>query len=485
MRRRRMRRRSGFVIGLVVFAGLTFLALAIYPTLFFSGSQTRSEAHSQERWQTRLVARNGLVVATNLLRKQRWWDAGSDVVTLTYLGTRSSSDLGLDESQGSFEILAELIKTPGQKELPDGTEYEELHHIDVFVRARRGEDSMVAYGAFLMTPSPELFGSSTEGAPGGPTTKRMVRTTFFPEPEHQDVTQESVRDAIREAIRLRSAECLANYQAIDWEATPSHLAAGAGDAEALAFLEDFVATPGGGEDPGSTFLRDRLHDVLFQGTPVGFRTQAAWYRRLDTGLTPCPPEADAAEFLCAKVSGCVWEVPACRTPDAWDVDPTGTSPGDQTALAVHEGAVGATPDAGYIDRIVATEPILRDYDFGCSVTYSASLTSGDVPAGAFRNPYDGNRWCTGAYCNIGPLAGRRNYVLEARGGSAADADVVYQARLAELADFFRKYYGLEEGEPIPDAIVSGGYLSPPSSPTSPGGGGGSPPTSTYGGGFSG
>jgi hypothetical protein len=198
---------------------------------------------------------------------------------------------------------------------------------------------------------------------------------------------------------------------------------------------------------------------------------------------------NAAQFLCARISGCSWEEPACRTPDAWDVEPSGSPGSGQTALAVHEADVGAIPDADYIDRLIATEPILRDYDFGCSVTYSASLTSGDVPSGAFQNPYDGNRWCTGAYCNISPPTGRRNYVLEARGGPESGAALIYRARLGELADFFRKYYGLEGGEPIPDAIVTGGYLNPPP-PTGGtggggGGGGGGGSTSSFGGGFSG
>ena len=90
-RRAARARRAGFVIGLVVFGGLVFLALAIYPTLFFSGSQTRSEALSANRWRGRVLARGGLKLGASLLRKQRWWNTPENSAAPSIRSGASSS----------------------------------------------------------------------------------------------------------------------------------------------------------------------------------------------------------------------------------------------------------------------------------------------------------------------------------------------------------------------------------------------------------
>jgi hypothetical protein len=481
--------RGGFLIGLLVFAGLAFLALAIHSMLFVSGSMTRSERLSVDRWKTRNMARNGLVVATNLLRKRRWWDAGTDVYTMVeanYLGTKTSADLGLDESEGKFKIYAELVIRPGGPfETPGATpiEYEELHHIDVFVKGMRGGDSLVAYGAFLMTPAVSIYGTSTDSILGGPTTKRLVRVSYFPESEYQDLDDVAVRNSIRQAVANRSASALDNYLKINWNiASLPTLTSGIDETAADTFLGNFVSSAPAGVDREAKFLRDRIHDVLFQGTPVGVRSSSAWYRRLDANVPSCPPQVAAAEFICGK-AGVPWIEPACKTPDAWDVEPTGVGPGAETAMTVHETDVGATPDAGYIARMIVTEPIIRDYTYGCSASYSASLTAGDVPSGSFRNPFFGNTWCSGPSCTISdPPSGTVNYILEARTGPDPTDTVVYSAQLQQLTNFFGRYYGLADGEPIPDAIASGHYDPSPPVVGGGGGGGGAP---HFGGGFGG
>lgn len=493
-------RRGGFVIGLVVFAGLMFMAMAIYPTLFFSGSQTRSEALSANRWRGRVLARSGLKLGASLLRKQRWWNtvAGNNAPSV---GTKTSDELGVPATVGRFQLVAESIIGPYPAELgldipahllPDdasgGEPYNPLERVDLFVRAEIEDDTVVAYGAFVMSPRPRFHGQDSVMAGGS---SRLVRVQFFTKPEFQEIEQVAVRQAIRDEIEAQADLFLTNYAVVNFRATPASEATGTlGDAQASAFMEQWVRAPGA--SPSGEFLRDRIYDVLFEGTPVGRRDDAREVRDLRAKVPSCDSAEQQralaeAEFLCANdmEGDCTWFEPACRTPTEWDYDSDDAGEGE-TVLHLREADLdSAAVDDGYISRMAATEPILRAYEYSCdaveyldrgppppdadgngiyedadgnddpSITWYAPSPSGagvDLPADLWTDtcpagdPND-RCFCVNPQASVeDPPSGAVAYVL-------VDEVTGFEQRLDEVANYFRRQL-LDTGATVDSAGVS-------------------------------
>lgn len=459
-------RRRGFVVGLIVFASLSLLTLSIYPMLSAAGAGVRTEGLSLARWRARAVALSGLKVAGNVLHRGRPYPGAPPCADDTSIvpfqtGQQTSAELGIREDQGTFVIFYEnAIGAPRPGEggcerlLP-------LHHVDVFVRGTSGDDSAVAYGAFLSFPTAALSGTSTDGYAGaGATSKRLVRIMTVLDPDLQDVTSLAVRDAIRTRVKDQGAAYLANYARIDFDADPATLPVGSDEAAARDFLGRFLRTPPADHDPAAIFARDRLHDVVFEGTAAAGRATALWRRRLDTGIQDCTgnPLLALAEDFCGRVASCTWQEPACLTPDAWDLAPE-DPPGTSALHLLHEQNDG-TPDAGYLGRIRVTPPIQRSYDFGCAETFLPETPPEDMPGDVFlfSDPVaGGQRWCTGVYASVSEPVGRYNYeVVEDLDGPGPGQEATgVRGSVHELLEFFRRFHSLDEGEPVDDAVQRG------------------------------
>lgn len=221
-KRSRTRPRQAVAVPMVVALAL-FLVVVITPFLLLSGSQTRSMGREGDLTRARQLARSGLEAAADRLRKERWYGETS------FVGSFDSSGL-LGEGLGRFQVVCEDARVFSEYEREGFQSFPMLHHIDVFSRGEVDGVQVVAYGAFVMNPAPELAGTSTDGFSGGiwpdstttsDTLKRLVRISYYPEPALQGIEGQGVRDAIRSRVQTESVEYLENYAQVDWSAMRS------------------------------------------------------------------------------------------------------------------------------------------------------------------------------------------------------------------------------------------------------------------------
>lgn len=434
-------RRSGVAIS-VVMGLVCLLVAALFPMLFFSGSQTRSMAVEGEDWRSRHMARAGLAVAAERLRVERWY--GDDSV----LGSVDSEEVGL-AGPDRFHVVCEdtLIYSPDS--ISGFETFPLVHHIDVFARGEAEGRAVVAYGAFIMNPAPELQGRSTDGLDGeirettSDTLKRLVRVAYFRDEDLQDIDRGSVRDAIRARIREKTQLYLPNYLQVDWATQrdpPEAPAPRLSEGEAQAFLDRFRwDNPA---DPESLFLRDRIFDMLLEGTPAQQRRIADRLRTVSIRSDEDGEDLRAeAQFFCELDSDCEWgpfppqEEMTMLPPDALGI--------------LHEIRDG-TPDAGYRERLAAHDCARLFYEWGAENTerveeVSEGALQGLYPGSAYAE-WDGVWWVDyWARKDENPCVAASYQLDDPASGLDLELDDVY--------GFFRKYFELEIAAPLGEAGI--------------------------------
>lgn len=264
---------------------LVMLGVVIFSMMIFSGSQTKSMRNDIEMWQARELAISGLKVAGEKLRDERWYGQASVV------GTISSKVVG-----GGYVIVCEDTKrvldfsneyeNAADRVVYDGQKYSKLavlDHIDVFSRGFYGKQSVVAYGRFIMGPEPAFLSKSTEGLirtddgkglEKSPfTLKRMVALTVIRDNALFDISLRGVRNRIRNKVKERTTSFINNYSRVNWNASaPTTISATLDLNSARAILGNYWgASSGNGKN---IFLRDRIKDLVLEGTPVDKRSDA-------------------------------------------------------------------------------------------------------------------------------------------------------------------------------------------------------------------
>ena len=429
--------RRGVAIS-VVMGFVVLLFAALVPMLFFSGSQTRSMLVEGEDWRARHMARAGLAVAAERLRVGRWYGEES------LMGEVTSEEVGLP-GPDRFRVLCEDTRVFAEWPVAGFKFFPYLHHIDVFARGEADGRAIVAYGAFIMNPAPELGGSATDaygddgpGSTDPDTLKRLVRVAYFREPELRDIDQASVRDAIRARVKEKTGEYLPNYLAIDWDTRknpPAAPAASLGEGEAQAFLESFSwSNPAHAE---SVFLRDRVFVMLLEGTPAQQRAVADSLRTVSIRTDE---EAEAtraqARFFCELVDSCTW---GPFPPES----ETLMLPPNAVAL-LHEARDG-TPDPGYRARLAAHDCAKLYYRWGAEYTeLKSEVTEAEVQARYPGLPYAewGGEWWIDYWArqDENPCVSADYRLDDPASGLDLELDTIY--------GFFRKYYELEKAKPM-------------------------------------
>lgn len=511
------RPRGGFVVGLLVFSALTMVTLGVYSFLGMAGTSVRQEKLSLNRGGAHSLALSGIKYATHVLRQGRPYGGGNPAMTLDafraaglHLGASTLGAGDLDLVDG--EQIHVVYESTGGQTLPreDGGFWIPLHHVDVFARGTSQGRSVVVYGAFLMLPEPNLMGTSTDGwveaadgdedgtsTPAPRTTKRMVRLTSFRDGDLQDIDSDAVRDAIRGRVAAGSAEFLDNYARVRWDhVAAGDLAADSDEAAATTFMAQFrVGSPPDGE---AVFMRDRVNQLIFEGTDPADRPHRAW--SLEAGVEPCSAEVNI--FLALhqiKTGGPPAPafddlVFACEDPGRWDYPAPDPGSGDPPALdAIQDDRdIEDPPAAGYRGQVENTQPLTRDFSY--SATVHTSLPSHWVPTAYCSGPGDwddgagGTGTCSlSAYVPTGwvTVPGVTGYVdvatVEVEIGAPAgvfpytlnDGASGVRSPVSEVFDFLGKYYGLDGGRPLDDPFQgSSSQLSPGPPPPPPGGGGG-------------
>lgn len=418
------------VVGVAVLLGL-FLA----PMLFFSGSQTRSLQVEGQAWHARYLARAGLEAAGDRLRKERWYGE-TDVV-----GSLTSAEAGL-AGPGSFHVVCEDTRIFSPEEQAGFQSLPLVHHVDVFSRGEEDGRSVVGYAAFILNPAPELAGKATDGFDGlgettGDTLKRLVRFHFFVEPALQGIEEQAVRDAIRARVEDLSREYIANYPQVDWGLSsnppePSGPRLGVG--EAAAYLARYQW--GAPADAASVFYRDRIFDMVLEGTPA---TQRAVAQKLRQVSIRASEEGEAlraeARHFCELVSGCQW----------------GPFPPDQELVLLPPNAVGVLheirggiPDADYRRRLSAHDCAKLYYEWGAEATEPETMSEAAVQAAYPGKPYAlwNGAWWVDYYAerDENPCVSADYFLDDPASGIDMELDDIY--------GFFRKYFALEEAEPL-------------------------------------
>ena len=297
-RSRRVFREGGFAIAVAVI-GLILLGIGVFAMLFFSGSQSRSLQHDLAQWQARENAMSGLKIAGEKLREGRWYGGGSLVGNL------------IDKiGGGGYVVVCEdMRRFLSERVTYQGKDYDKLallDRVDVFSRGHCGKRTSVLYARFIMCPEPAFMGKSTDGLvkPKGPgtnlvetkdTLKRLVRITELTNKKFQNISQKSVRDAIRWHISEKSIQFVKNYENVRWDASEPSGAATTTISDIMA--ESIMDNYWGASSPNAEnqFLRDRLYDLLVEGTPIPQRANAPKQRSIE--LEKDPPSGNKSLII--------------------------------------------------------------------------------------------------------------------------------------------------------------------------------------------
>lgn len=241
--------------------------------------------------------------------------------------------------------------------------------------------------------------------------------------------------------------------------------------QAASYLASFRGPPPA--NPESGFLRDRVFDMVLEGTPVEQRRLAASLREIS--IRP-PEEAEGlrveAQHFCGLVSDCEW--------GPFPPEEDRILPGPRAVENLHARR-GGTPDDAYRSRLSALECGQLVYSWGAAHTLPTSSTPEsevlatypDLPYSEFRG-----EWWIGYYARKDPdPCLSMDYSLD---DAASGMDV----KLKHVFGFFRKYYAQEVAEPM-GALAGGktdlagmgystsGAVPPPNTEgLLPGGGGG-------------
>lgn len=469
-------RRGGFALPVSVIV-LVIVGLALGGMLFFSGSQTQSLKGELRAWRARRNALSGLALASERLRNERWYGAS------TLVGSLTSDDAGWTAEDGTFFLVAEDIRAfvdnPGILDGVDWGRLAVLDRVDLFSVGEFEGVQRVAYGRFIMSPSPDFRGTSTDGLARLPnsevlevtpsTIKRLARVTEILDPKLVDVTVEAVRNEIRSRIAAQSADFAANYGRVVRSASvPSSTGTSLDDSAAAALLALFWSDAAPGSGGGPLFLHDRMLDAVLEGTAPDQRAGAREQRQVELELDPPSDKRTFIEACCRLVGVEVVDPQPVKVfePPAAVAD-LNRDRGQEPPTADYREAVGANPQAmvkysvswgatfnggpdGFDEAAVQQASTDPQWNNGGIENYM--LWDGIYYIGI---KVDGPTWITKPYRIEDPASSRRLLV-------------------DDMVGFYEKFYGEAGAAPVGGSVKNdfnlGNIVNPPPGPTTSGGG---------------